>query len=249
MIKLFFRSLCLFAIAMSTLFAAGEPIKIGVSSFDPPFIMQGANKRMYGFDIDSMTYLCKAMNRTCEFRFMDFDELIPAVSNKQIDVAISSITITPERAQQVDFSIPYLLSYSRFLSNQVLNPTQSFSLDMLRGKTIGIDTGTIFEQQLTQMGVKDPVIRQYESIEDSLEALRNGEVDYLLLDNPAAIYWAANSAGVFRTLGEPYMYGLGLGIAVNNTEKQLLTDINAAILQYQASSDYKNNYKEYLSEF
>jgi len=45
------------------------------------------------------------------------------------------------------------------------------------------------------------------------------------------------------------MYGLGLGIAVNNTEKQLLTDINAAILQYQASSDYKNNYKEYLSEF
>jgi polar amino acid transport system substrate-binding protein len=243
------RILIVLFILISPLRAAGPPLNVGIESFSPPFVMQGANKEIYGFDIDMMNYVCETINRTCQYRVMKFDELLTAVANKQIDVATSSITITSERSQIVDFTIPYLLSYSRFLTNQNAIANQKFSLDLLKGKRIGIETGTIFVDQIRDMGIKDPIISYYPQDEALLEALRDGKVDYVLLDNPTALYWEANSSGSFRVIGQPYMYGYGFGIAVNSTEKPLLQQINQALLKFQGSKEFTDVYNRYLEEF
>jgi len=231
----------------SPLFAL-EPLNVGVESFDPPFVIQQGSNAVFGFDIDMMNSLCKKIDRTCRFKIMKFDDLIPAVANKTVDVAVSSITITSDRSKLVNFSAPYLLSYSRFLSKKLTNKT-SFGLNLLNGKRIGIVTGTIFVQQLQDMGVKDPVIVYFDRVQESLEALSSDDVDFLLVDNPTALYWETNSSGAFAAVGPPYMYGYGLGIAVNNTDAGLLKSINQALIQYQASTDYKNNFETYLQQF
>lgn len=233
----------------SKLFAADLPVlNVGTESFNPPFVMQGSKKEIYGFDIDMMNSLCKIMQRTCRFHIMRFDELLDAVARKEIDMAISSITITPERAKAVNFSIPYLLSYSRFLTKPSVK-TDPFSLELLNDKTIGLETGTVFPQQLNTMGVKNPKLKLYTSLSNQLTGLNKGEVDIILLDNPTATYWASNSSDTFKLAGPPYMYGYGLGIAVNPTEGALLTALNQALLQYQNSNEYKQNYNKYLLEF
>ncbi|STY28444.1 arginine ABC transporter substrate-binding protein [Legionella wadsworthii] len=245
MIRLILIALTCFT---SSLFAEGEPLNVGIESFDPPFVMQGAHHQAYGFDVDMMNSLCRIMNRTCSFHVMRFEQLIDAVINKKIDVAVSSITITSERAKLVNFSLPYLLSYSRFLESKSI-AQEAFSLDLLNSKKIGLETGTVFFEQLKQMGVKNPNIKEYKGIEEQLSALSRGDVDIILLDNATAIYWASNSSESFRLIGPPYMYGNGYGIIVNPDDPQLLARINDALVQFQNSESYKQNYNKYLLEF
>ncbi len=222
---------------------------IGVDSFVPPFVMQGGNGELYGYDISMMNSLCKILQRSCQFQIFKWVELIPAVMNNKVDLAVSSITITPERAKQMNFSLPYTLSYSRFLTNNDTPTTNPFSLNSLNGKKIGVYKGTIYEDQASHIGVTDPVIKTYEGYQDALKALTNKEIDYILLDNPAALYWAANSSGAFKAIGAPYVYGFGIAIVISETDKAMIPALNKALLQYQNSEDYRQNYHRFLESF
>lgn len=245
---MFFRRLLLVLwVFTSSVYAEGEPLYVGVESFAPPFVMQGANKKIFGFDIEMMNSLCASIGRTCQFRVMRFDQLLPSLLSNDIDVAVSAITITADRAKIVNFSAPYSLSYSRFMT-QKSNSAAAFNLDLLSEKKIGIESGTIFEKQINEMGVKKPVIKEYPKFEDLLESLNSGQVDYILIDNPAAIYWSANSP-TLTVIGPSFMYGYGLGIAIRPGDNDLLSSINNALLQYQNSPAYKENYDKYLSQF
>lgn len=229
-------------------FAQGELLIVGVQSFVPPFVMQGTNHELYGFDIDLVNSLCKIIQRKCQFKIMKFSELLPSVQNKTLDLAVSSITITADRAKIVSFTLPYLLSYSRFIQ-LTKSENQAFGLDALNNKKIGIETGTIFGDQIMLMGIKNPIIKNYNTLDNLLDGLSNGEVDYALIDNPTALYWASNSAGAIKTAGDAYMYGNGYGIAISKSNPVLLDALNKALLQYENSDDYKSNYNRYLSQF
>ena len=244
-IKVFYSIITVFMCFTSTIFAQGIPLNVGIETFDPPFVIQSANKELYGFDVDMMNNLCKIINRTCQFHVMRFEQLLDAVATQKMDVAVSSITITPQRSKLVNFSLPYLLSYSRFLERKS-TPNKPFSLALLNNKKIGLEKGTIFQDQLTAMGVKNPIIKEYNSVDDQLNALSNKAVDIVLLDNATAIYWASNSSDTFKLVGPAYKYGYGYGIAINPYETNLVTEINRALVQYQNSIDYKQNYNRYF---
>ncbi|WP_040916294.1 transporter substrate-binding domain-containing protein, partial [Legionella tunisiensis] len=51
----------------SPLHAQGEPLRIAVDTFAPPFVMESAHNQLYGFDIAMMQSLCRIMQRTCQF--------------------------------------------------------------------------------------------------------------------------------------------------------------------------------------
>lgn len=222
---------------------------IGIEHFEPPFVIQGAVNKIYGFDIDMINALCKIMNRSCRFQMMKFNELLSAVNTKKVDLAVSALIITAERSALVNFSLPYAVSYSRFLGNRQELKTQPFSLQLLNSKRIGLEEGTVFPQQLSEMGVTNPQIKTYLTNDELVEGLRAGEVDLIILDNPTAVYWEANSAGAFETLGPPYAYGFGYGIAVTPADPSLLGLVNQALLQYEASPEYKFTYNKYFGEF
>lgn len=230
----------------SPLLAAGEPLVVGIISFAPPFLMQSGNKEVYGFSIDMMNNLCKIMERTCQYKIMKFKQLFPALTNKTIDVALASIVITPERASLVSFSLPYFVSTSRFLGKK--SPDSSpFNWALFDNKRIGLESETVFADEINFLKIKDPIIKSYPQTVDVLEALSTGKVDYILVDNPGAIYWTANSANAFETIGPPFNYGYGYGMAVNPANKTLLASLNKALLQYQESEDYKRSYEKYFS--
>jgi polar amino acid transport system substrate-binding protein len=247
----FIRYLLLgFICIIPTLHAENNSLKVGIDGFLPPFAMHGKNNQNYGFDVDMMNSLCKIMKRSCEFHTMKFAQLLPAVENRQVDVALSYITITPERSKRVNFSNPYLLSYSRFLTKSPASGVKPpFSLELLKNKNIGVVAGTIFADQIKKMGVRNPVIKEYNTTDLLLEGLGKNEVDFILVDNPAAIYWEANSSGKIYAIGPSFVYGYGVGIAVNLRDRNLLNAINEALAQYQNSSDFKKNYEKFIMQF
>jgi len=245
--NLIYRILFVFTLLISSLHAEGELLNVGVQNFDPPYVMQGSGNGVSGFDIDTMNFVCKSIKRNCQFRVMRFKDLLNAVITKKVDVAIGTITITEARAALINFSLPYLVSYSRFLGNsKAINQNQAFSLEMLNNKRIGITKGSIGGDQLKAMGIIKPQIKEYDNIALLLEALAKKDLDYVFFDTANANYWAANSAGAFTVQGPPYLYGLGYGIAINKSDNALLAQINAALLEYQNSEVYKINYNKYL---
>jgi len=81
-----------------------------VSVYDSePFVSSDDAGNISGFDIDIIEEIASRSNWELEFVFVEqFSDLIPSVENEESDIAISSITITPEREMGVDFSQPYM---------------------------------------------------------------------------------------------------------------------------------------------
>lgn len=242
----FFVSLLFFS--SFSLHAEGEVLKVAVNSFSPPFVMQSANNQLYGFDIELMENICKNLNRSCQFEMMRFQDLIDAVQTKKADVAVSSIFITPERSALVNFSLPYLLSNSLFLGSKD-KAKEPFRLGMLNNSTIGVEKGTIFDKMIDTLGIQNPKIVRYDKYADEIAALRDNDIDFVLMDEPAARYWQIQSSGTLMALGQPLVYGFGVAIAVNKDEGDLLNQINTALQQYQNSKDYKDSYDRYIAYF
>ena len=135
----------------------------------------------------------------------------------------------------INFSTPYLVSYSRFLTNQHY-ANKPFNLELLKGKRIGVNQESVFNQQIREMGIKNLNVVEFvgiHSTEEMLEALSNDQVDFVLMDDPSALYWVANSSGDIVVIGKPILYGYGLGIAVNKENSLLLQLINSALFDYQ----------------
>lgn len=244
--RLLRKAILLIGVIVSSLVhGQNPPLRVAIEHFNPPFVKQTTNNRFYGFDIKLMENICRQLERQCQYNPMRFVDLIAAVENNVADVAISAITITVPRAQRVNFSLPYLMSRSRFMGKTEQNE-QPFSLNLLRNKRIGIEEGHVFNEQILEMGVQDARIVYYRDIPSLIEALNNGRVDFLLLDNPSAVFWQHNSSGRLKALGSPLDYGFGFGIAINRENEDLLRQINEALLVYQNSREYRQNYQKYL---
>ncbi len=94
-----------------------------------------------GFDVDLVTAIAKTLGIT-DVQFVDqsFDGIILAIKQGSFDMSASSWTITPERAEQVDFGDPYFSANQAILVQKDSTVT---SLDDLEGKTIGAQRATV----------------------------------------------------------------------------------------------------------
>ncbi|WP_423782418.1 transporter substrate-binding domain-containing protein, partial [Fischerella thermalis] len=86
---------------------AVKTLKVATEPAFPPFEFIGEGGQPQGFSYDLMRAIAKAANFNVNFQSIPFDGIIPALQAKTVDAAISSITITEERAKAVSFSRPY----------------------------------------------------------------------------------------------------------------------------------------------
>lgn len=242
--QLRFACLVLLLVISPFLKAENEPLRVGITHFSPPFIMESAHQ-WYGFDIDMMQQICATLNRRCQYVSMPFEKLLLAVKNRTVDVGVSAIIITPERAKLVNFSIPYLTSKTHFLGPQTLGK-RSVDLELLKKSKIGVEEGTIFIRQILSMGLQNPTIITYKQEPEVVDALIKGEIDLALVVDSSAIYWQTTSSGELIAIGDSIPYGFGLGVAVKPGDDELLRAINQALIQFQNSGEFQKAYHMYL---
>lgn len=238
----------LFLLAFGPLWAEDKPLKIGTESFSPPFVTIGSGGHVYGFDADMMQMLCQSMKKTCEFQAMPFNKLIASTASGEIDMAVSAIGITMERMRVVNFSAPYLIIYHRFLTRTEL-AKPPFDLSALNNKKIAYEEGTILDARIKSLPIENPRLRGYRRIEDEILALNDGAVDFVILDNPTALYWQNNASGELSTFGDPLPLGVPLGIAVNPEKPELLTAVNLALNDFLNNGGFHTTFNKYLAPF
>lgn len=206
-----------------------KTITVGTSADFPPFEYI-ENGQFVGLDMDLMREIAKIAGFELKFVDMSFDSLIPALRAGQIDVAAAAMTITDERKQVVDFSIPYWTADQ----SVIVKADSNLTITVLFGKyKIGVQTGTTGDlwctDELVGKGIlPEKNLKRYDTFILALSDLLNGNIDAIVLDSPVANRFAATKpvkvVGIIVT-GEQY------GIAVRKGNKELLEAINRALRQ------------------
>lgn len=93
--------------------------RVGVGSFQP-WVMRGKDGTMIGFEVDVASKVAEDMGAKAEFVPTAWDGIIPALLARKFDVIISGMSLTPQRALQVNFSIPYAHTGSQLVCNKKL---------------------------------------------------------------------------------------------------------------------------------
>ena len=244
--KYIILSLLLMCFSLSSYAADKPPLRVGVVAFAPPFVMRSTHQEFYGFDIATMNYICAHLKRQCNYIPMPLDELMLAVETGDIDLGIGGIVITLKRSRLVRFSTPYLPSEGQFIASTKTNLKPPFNLKQLSGKKIGTLNGSAFERTVRFMDIEKPRLVSFERDGELIDALRAQSIKLALLSVPKAHYWMSNSSGLFKRIGKPFPVGFGFSVAINPSQQPLIHDINAAMLAYHKSDDFKQNYNMYF---
>lgn len=225
-----------------------QPLRVSVTYFTPPFVMSNGYSNFIGFDINMMAYICSYLKRDCQYKAMEFADLIPSITNKQADLAVSGIIITPNRLLQVAMSNPYLVSASRFVTNSK-NNVNELKDDILLNSKIGVEKGSVFGEQLNTWKINGIEIVEFSQEAEEIQALVQRNIDYALMDNYTSIYWVKHSENKLKLLGKSIKYGYGYGIAIDPQNADLIKAVNEAINSYINANQYKEDYNLYFLDF
>lgn len=223
---------------------AQEILTVGTEPAFPPFEMQAPDgKGFTGFDIDLFKAIGEEADLEIQFQSMPFDGLIPALQSQTIDAAISGMTITPERAQTVDFTRPYFQSgLAIAVRKESKGEIQSFA--DLENKKVAVAIGTTGAKQAqTIPGVE---LSTFNDSALALQELSNGNVDAVVNDAPVTLYAIKvgnlnNVEVVGELLTEEY-YGIALPKNSPNLEK-----VNAGLDELLKSGRYRELYQKWFA--
>ncbi|WP_018716415.1 transporter substrate-binding domain-containing protein [Arhodomonas aquaeolei] len=214
-------------------------------SFVPFEMMDKDSGKMVGFDMDILAEVAKRAGFDYDLRTMNFNGIIPALQTGNADVAIAGITITKERGQIVDFTIPYYNSGLRILKRSGDESIQT--VEDLEGKKIGTKIGSTSYNFLKKTLEDDGGITPYPGSSDMYMALMGGNVDAVLYDAPNVAYFARTKGGERVTTVGPLYEGQQYGIAFEQGS-EWVDDANAALKSMQADGTYTEIYRKWFGE-
>ena len=177
-------SACLAMVALAGLagpVAAQDVVRIGTTPESyPPFTWVDAQGKLNGFEIELADALCAQMQVKCEWVLQSWDGIIPALQEGKIDFIFASMTINPDRKQQVNFTHFYYDTQTVIVGNKSDTTKIDFdNPDSVKGKVFGAQNATIHSKFLQSRFSKTAEIKTYDGLDTALADLGAGRVDYV----------------------------------------------------------------------
>lgn len=178
----------------------GQTITVAVENAYLPFnYIDPSTGEPAGWDYDALGEICSRLNCTPEFEATGWEGMIIAVSEGQFDLAADGITITEERAQQVDFSDGYIAVEQRLLTR--LDEDRFATLEEFEAGdfVVGTQTGTTnFETASAAYG-EDRIVA-FSDFPLAIQALIAGDVDAVIIDDTAGVGYQGENADQLKLL-------------------------------------------------
>lgn len=203
-------------------------ITVGNSPDYEPYEYEDGKGNVIGFDIELLGLICDELGIKYELANMSFDNIITAVQSGQINIGMSGFSITPDRAEQVDFTTPYLSSAQAVVVNAD-SPIKT--LADLKGKKITAGMGTTGEAAAKE-NVEGADVIGLENYAAAFMQLKNQGCDAAVADLPVAEKYAAKDGFVILA---DYLSVEENAIVVAKGNEDLLAAINGAIEKLQAA--------------
>ncbi|MFD2445982.1 transporter substrate-binding domain-containing protein [Bacillus sp. CGMCC 1.16607] len=161
-------------------------IVMGTSADYPPFeyIDTAKGEEIIGFDVDIAKSLADKLGYEVQIKDMEFSGLISALENGQVDFVLSGMTPTEERKKSVDFSDVYYTAHHMIVSSK---DSGIKSIDDLKGKTVGVQLGSIQEEKATEMAKTiDFKIENRNRIPELIQEIKAGRFDAAIIEDTVA---------------------------------------------------------------
>lgn len=214
-------------------------ISVGTNAQFPPFEFY-PNDKIAGFDIELAQIIADKLEIKLVIEDMNFNSLIDAINKNKIDLIISAMTITPERQSKVNFSNPY------YTSNQVIMVTDKNesikSIEDLKNKKIGVQTGTTGEQIVSK--IEGAKVSKYNTALAAIMDMKSANIDAIVYDLEACKEFKENNPSIKIIDGqfdkEQY------AIAVRKDDTELLNLINEVLEEIKINGQYEQLIKKYF---
>lgn len=200
-------------------------LRVGTEPSYPPFEMKAADGSIIGFDVEIARRFADWNNLELVWVESEFDGLIPALQTGKIDMVMSGMTITPEREMAVDFSEPYYeVGQVVMINNRIKDEVQG-SADLNDPKyKIAVQTATT-GHFAAQEFMPLAQLLQFGSSVECANAVRIGEADAMIFDDPLVRIFAAENPDRVTAFLEPFTRE-NIGIAVREGNRALLDAVN-----------------------
>lgn len=240
-------SVALLAVSASAAYAKDwTTVRFGVDASYAPFESKAPDGKLVGFDIDLGNEICKRMNAKCVWVEQDFDGMIPGLKAKKFDGVLSSMTITPQRQEQIAFSAKLFDTPTRLVAKK--GTTYQPSADSLKGKSVGVEQGTIQETYAKDNWAPKGVnVVPYQNQDQVYADLISGRLDAALQDEVQAdlgFLKTPRGAG-FQFAGKEIPTGAA-AIGLRKEDADLKTKIDKAIADMIKDGTYKKIEAKYF---
>lgn len=203
-----------------------DTLTFGTNAEFPPFEFvssKGLIDQYDGIDIAVAKQIGDDNGMSVSIENMEFDSLLIALQNGQIDAVIAGMTVTEERKEAVDFSTPY------YVAKQVMIVKEGSDIKKaadMADKKIVVIQGYTGETCVNDMGYK------YEAFKKGTEAvmeLVNGKCDVVVIDSATAAKYIGDNEGLVIVEDDEAFASEEYAIAVAKGNEELLVKINASI--------------------
>lgn len=224
--------------------SAGK-IKIGVFSDKNPFGYVDKDGNVKGYDVYFAKRIAKDLlgsEDAVEFVYVEAANRVEYLQSGKVDIILANFTVTDERAEKVDFALPYMK-----VALGVVSPEKSLITDVeqLKGKTLIVVKGTTAE---TFFGKNYPDIKllKFDEYQEAYDALLDGRGDAFSTDNTEVLAWAIQNKG-FKVGIESIGSLDTIAPAVQKGNTELLNWINDEIKALAAEQFFHKDYEETLA--
>jgi len=236
--RLFF-AFCLLLAALGA--RAAEPLRVAVVGNAIPMSYVGDNGQLTGFNVELARALCETLEVRCEFKLHQLNEVVEVVAKGQVDFAVVSLLVTPERRSKVLFTKPVYRSLSVWLSRQ------PFPAAALPTRPVAVVQGSV--QQAYGLARQWPM-EVLNTHTELFDALTSGQVQAALLPMTTGMNVIRDgrfgSTGLaYQLIGEPALSG-EVAISVSPKLPRLLEQLNQGLDKLKRNGRFDRINTEFL---
>ena len=185
-----------------------EVVAVTGNDYTPLNFVDPLTGEAVGWEYEAVEEICRRLNCQVEWNVTAWDTMIAAVREGQFDVGMDGITITEERAEQVDFSEPYMVSQQFMLvraDEERFSTPEEFAADpeLLVGSQTGTTNFYTAVYEVLDGDEANPRIKLFENFGAAVQALITGDVDLVLLDAASSRGYVGANPDQLKIIGEP----------------------------------------------
>ncbi|SHO47437.1 cysteine ABC transporter substrate-binding protein [Anaerocolumna xylanovorans] len=219
-----------------------KKLVIGVFSDKKPFGYVDENGKYQGYDVYFGDRIAKDLGVDVEYVSVEAASRVEYLVTAKVDIILANFTVTPDRAEKVDFALPYMK-----VALGVVSPDSALiiSADQLKGKTLIVNKGTTAETYFTE-NYPDVKLLKFDQYSEAYSALLDGRGDAFSTDNTEVLAWALENKGY--TVGIDSLGNLDtIAPAVQKGNTELLNWLNEEIKTLGKENFFHKDYDETLA--
>ena len=216
-------------------------IRVGIQGDNPPWGFIDSSGTQQGFEADIARAFAVSLGVEPEFFPLAIANRIPALTTEKVDILFATLSMTPERAKSIQYSVPHA---GNDISLVAPKTTKIAGLEDWHGLTIGVPRSSVVDTSATNLAPADTEIYRFDDDSANIQALLSGQVDAVGANQFYVQRLNDAKPGVYEDKMKLQVFFNGVGTRLG--EKDWNEAINTFLIAYRQTPEYAAVYEKWL---